>query len=330
MRRSTAGCLLLAFSLLAAPTVADAQQPGKIARIGRLSPTSPSADAPMRAGFQQGLRDLGWVEGQNIAIEYRYAEGKLDRFAELATELVGLKVDLIVVGSTAGALAAKRATGTIPIVMTTLGGEDPVASGLIVSLARPGGNLTGVTGLGQELSAKRLQLLKEAVPSVRRVAVLVNPADPETGPAVKGVEAAARALGVQLRVLEARDPSGFENAFQVMTSERAGGLMVMESVMLTTHRRRIVELAAKNRLPTMSAVREFVLDGGLLFYGAALPDMHRRAAYYVDKILKGAKPADLPVEQPTRFELVVNLKTAKALGLTIPPSVLVRADRVIQ
>ena len=214
--------------------------------------------------------------------------------------------------------------------MTTLGGEDPVASGLIVSLARPGGNLTGVTGLGQELSAKRLQLLKEAVPSVHRVAALANPADTEAGPAVKGLEAAARALGVQLRVLEVRDPSGFENAFRAMTSERVGGLLVLENIVLATHRRRIVDLAAKSRLPTMSAFREFVVDGGLMFYGAALPDMHRRAAYYVDRILKGTKPADLPVEQPTRFELVINMKTAKALGLTIPQTILIRADQVIQ
>jgi putative ABC transport system substrate-binding protein len=322
--------VILALVFLAAPLAAGGQQPGKIARVGRLSPVSASADARTLAAFRQGLRELGWIEGQNIAFEYRFAEGKLDRLPDLAAELVGIKVDLILAASTAGALAARRATGTIPIVMVTLGGEDPVASGLIVSLARPGRNLTGVTGLGQELSGKRLQLLKEAVPSVSRVAVLANPADPEAGPAVKGLEAAARALGVQRRVLEVRDPSGIENAFRVMTSERAGGLMVVEGIMLVTHRRRILELAAKNRLPTMFAFREFVVDGGRMSYGASLPDMHRRAATHVDKILKGAKPADLPVEQPTKFELVINLKTAKALGLTIPQSVLVRADQVIQ
>jgi putative ABC transport system substrate-binding protein len=237
-KAKTAGIAALAIFLAASP--ADAQQPPKIPRIGRLSPSNPSADAPMRAGLQQGLRDHGWVEGQNIVIEYRYAEGKLDRFPELAAEVVGLKVDLILAASTAGALAAKRATATIPIVMTTLGGQDPIASGLIVSLARPGGNLTGVTGLGEELSGKRLQLFKEAIARLSRVAVLANPADPEAGPAVKGLEAAARALGVQLRVLEVRDPSGIETAFRVMTSERAGGLMVVEDILLFTHRRRIV------------------------------------------------------------------------------------------
>jgi putative ABC transport system substrate-binding protein len=321
--------VILAVGLSLAPLAAEAQQAGKVPLVGRLSPTNPSADAPIRAGFQQGLRDLGWVEGQNIAIEYRYAEGKVDRFPELAAELVALKVDLIIAASTAGAVAAKRATGTIPIVMITLGGQDTVASGLIASLARPGRNLTGVIGLGEELGTKRLQLLREAVPSVNRVAVLANPADPEAGPAVKVLETAARTMGIQARVLEARDPSGFENAFQVMTSRGVGGLIVLESIIFVTHRRRIVELAAKSRLPTMYPTREFVTDGGLLFYGTALPDMHRRAAYYVDRILKGAKPADLPVEQPTKFELVINLKTAKALGLTIPQTILLQADQVI-
>ena len=330
-RRWLAGAfVLLALSIVAAPPASGAQQPPKIPRIGRLSPGSPSSDAPIRAGFQQGLRDLGWVEGQNIAIEYRYAEGKVDRFPELAAELVDLKVDVIIAASTAGALAAKRATGTIPIVMITLGGEDPVASGLIVSLARPGGNLTGVTGLGQELIAKRLQLLKEAVPTVNRVAALANSADPEAASAVKTVEAAGRTLGIQVRVLEARDPPEIENAFRGMTSQRVRGLMVVENILFVTHRQRIVELAARNRLPAMYPAREFVADGGLMFYGATLPDMYRRVAYLVDRILKGAKPADLPVEQPTRFELVINMNTAKALGITFPSSILIRADQVIQ
>jgi putative ABC transport system substrate-binding protein len=299
--------VFLALGILAAPLPGAAQQPPKMPRLGRLSPLSVSSEAPMRAGFQQGLRDHGWVEGQNIAVEYRWAEGKVDRFPELAAELVGLKLDLLVVGSTAGALAAKRATGTIPIVMITLSGEETIRSGLIASLARPGGNVTGVIGLGEELSAKRLQLLKEAIPSVNRVAVLANPADPEAAPAVKTVEAAGRTLGIDVRVTEARDPSGFEKAFRELASQRVGGLMVLENILFVTHRRRIVELAVKNRLPTVFAFREAVADGGLMFYGAPLPDLHRRTAYFVDRILKGAKPADLPVEQPSKFELVINL-----------------------
>ncbi len=330
MLRKAKIAAIAALAVFLAVSAAGGQQPPKIPRVGRLSPTSPSADAPLRAGFQQGLRGLGWVEGQNIAIEYRYAEGKLDRLPELAAELVGRKVDLLLAASTAGALAAKKATGTIPIVMVTRGGEDPVASGLIVSLARPGGNLTGVTGLGEELSGKRLQLLKEAVPSVSRVAVLANPADPEAGPAVKGLEAAARALGVQLRVLEVRDPSGIESAFRVMTSERASALLVQADPMFSLHARRIADLAVKRRLPAMGGFRENVEAGGLMSYAPNFPDLFRRGATYVDKILKGAKPADLPVEQPTRFELAINMKTAKALGITFPPSILIRADQVIQ
>ena len=320
--------MFLAFSILAAPLAAAAQQPPKVPRVGRLSPISPSGDTHIRAGFLQGLRDLGWIEGQNITIEYRYSEGRVDRLPELAVELVRLKVDVIVAGSPPGALAAKGATATIPIVMVTTG--DPVASGLVASLARPGGNLTGVTTLGQELSAKRLQLFKEAVPSVRQVVALTDPAYPDSGPTAKALEAAARVLGLQLRILEVRDPSGIESALQAIHSERAEGLMVLEDPLLNTHRRRIVELAAKRRLPTMCALREYVDAGGLMFYGAAFPDMYRRAAYFVDRILKGAKPADLPVEQPTKFELVVNMKAAKALGVTIPQSVLIRADQVIQ
>ena len=329
MKRATAGLLAtLTVALLAAALAAAGQQPAKIARIGRLSPSSAAGDAPDLTGLRQGLHDLGWVEGQNVAIEARFAEGKVDRLPDLAAELVRLKVDVLVPGSTPGALAAKKATATIPIVMVMSG--DPVASGLIASLARPGGNVTGVSFLGQELNEKRLELLKEAVPGATRVAVLVDPAYPNIGSTLKGMEGAARALGVQLRVLKVHDPSEFEKAFAAMSKERARALIVLPDILLWTHRRRIVELAAKSRLPAMYGFREYVDAGGLMFYGALLSDMYRRAATFVDKILKGAKPADLPVEQATRFELVVNLKTAKALGLTIPPSVLIHADQVIQ
>jgi putative ABC transport system substrate-binding protein len=306
---------------------AGAQPRAKIARIGRLSPISASADAPVREGLRQGLRDLGWVEGQNLAIENRFAEGNVRRLAELAAELVRLKVDVIVTGSAPAAVAAKNATATIPIVMVMTG--DPVANGLVTSLARPGGNLTGMTLLGLELSAKRLALLKEAVPDATRVAVLLDPTFPDSEAAVKRLEAAAQALGVQLRIQEVRDPSEFEKTFATMSSEGVGALMVQTDPVLYTYRRRIVELVAKSRLPTMYSMREYMDAGGLMFYGSSLPDMHRRAATYVDKVLKGARPGDLPIEQATNFELVINLKTAKALGLTMPSSLLNRADRVI-
>jgi len=314
--------------MLGASLMAEAQQPEQIARIGRLSPLSASADAPVREGLRQGLRDLGWVEGQNLTIENRFAEGNVRRLPELAAELVRLKVDVIVTGSVPAAAAAKSATATIPIVMVMTG--DPVASGLVASLSRPGGNLTGMTLLGLELSAKRLGLLKEAVPDATRIAVLLDPTFPDSGPSLKRLEGAAQALGVQLRIQEVRDPSEFEKVFAMMSRERAGALMVQTDPVLYTYRRRIVELVAKSRLPAMYAMREYVDAGGLMFYGASLPDMHRRAATYVDKILKGARLGDLPIEQATKFELVINLKTAKALGIKIPQSILARADRVIE
>jgi putative ABC transport system substrate-binding protein len=326
MNRRNTLLALLAFGV--APLASEAQQRGKVARIGRLSPLSASADAPVREGLRQGLRDLGWVEGQNLAIENRFAEGNVRRLPALAAELVRLNVDVIVTGSVPAAAAAKNATATIPIVMVMTG--DPVASGLAASLSRPGGNLTGMTVLGLELSAKRLGLLKEAVPDATRVAVLLDPTFPDSGPAVKRLEGAAQVLGVQLRIQEVRDPSEFEKVFATMSNERTGALMVQTDPVLYTYRRRIVELVAKSRLPAMYAMREYMDAGGLMFYGASLPDMHRRAAVYVDKILKGAKPGDLPIEQATKFELVINLKTAKALGLTIPQSLLLRADRVIE
>ena len=313
---------------LAAPRAVEAQQTERVARIGRLSPTSAAADVRVGEAFEQGLHDLGWIDGRNVTTERRFADGNPRRLSELAAELVRLKVDVIVAGSTPAIVAARNATATIPIVMVTTG--DPVASGLVKSLARPGGNITGLTALGQALNAKRLELLKEAVPGATRFAVLGNPTFPDTTPAVKGVHTAAQALGVQLRVVEVRDPGELDKAFAAMRSDRVKGLMVLADPMFNAHRRQIVELAGKSLLPAMYGLREFSDAGGLMFYGAGLPDMWRRAAYFVDKILKGAKPADLPVEQPTKFELVINLKTAKELGLTIPQSILLRADQVIE
>ncbi|HKZ05669.1 MAG TPA: ABC transporter substrate-binding protein [Methylomirabilota bacterium] len=315
--------------MLATPRAAQAQQADKAPRIGWLSATSP-ADRPLLIdAFRQRLRELGWVEGQNIAIDYRYAEDRDDRLPDLAAELVRLKVDVIVSFGTQGVTAAKKATGTIPIVMIAV--RDPVGTGLIASLARPGGNLTGVSGYaGLEIVAKQLELLKETVPKLRRVAVLSNPANAYHRLAIREANVAARSLGVQLQLLEARGPNEFDAAFAAMAKERAGGLLVLSDVMFNAHRTRLAELAARSRLPAAYAVRESVEAGGLMSYGPSFLDLHRRSAAYVDKILKGAKPADLPVEQPTQFELVINLKTAKALGLTMPPSLLRQADEVIE
>jgi putative ABC transport system substrate-binding protein len=320
----------LVLSVLCIPFDSAAQdaKPGKTARIGRLSPNSAEADMPGLEAFRKGLRDLGWVEGRDFAIEARFAEGKPERLPELAAQLVRNRVDVILAGSTPGALAAKQATSTIPIVMVTTG--DPVEGGIVASLAHPGGNVTGVTALGEVLSVKRLQLLKEAVPGVTRVAVLANPVSPYTRSFLRARESAGRELGVQLQVVEAQDPTTLEQAFAAVASQRAGALMVLTDVMFINNRRRIVELAAKSRLPAIYPEREFVGVGGLMFYGASLVDMYSRAAVYADRILNGRKPAELPVEQPTKLELVINLKTAKTLGLAIPPSVLARADQVVQ
>jgi putative ABC transport system substrate-binding protein len=320
---------LLAFG--AAPFAAEAQ-PAKIARIGYLT-TSTAANPHLREAFRQGLRDLGYVEGGNLVIEYRDAEGKIERLPALAAELVALKVDVIFVGGgTRVTLAAMQATKTIPIVFTGVG--DPVTSGLVTNLARPGGNVTGLSGLGPELVGKRLEQLTQAVPGVSRVAVLWLPGalgERTDKDMLTGADVAARALGVRLQFVEAtRDPADFDRAFSDMTSARAGALTVLPSNRFLREHKRLVDLAAKNRLPAVYTAREFVDAGGLMSYGANEPDLFRRAATYVDKILKGAKPGDLPVEQPTKFELVINLKTAKALGLTIPQSVLARADEVIQ
>ena len=318
----------LGLGLFAAPPAAAAQPAAKTHRIGVLLPSTSAESSHQLEAFRQGLRERGYIDGKNIVLEARFSEGRHDRLSALASELVRLKVDVIAAGATPGALAAKNATGTIPIVIVIT--ADPVARGLVTSLARPGGNLTGVTTLSKELSAKQLELLKEAVPRVTRVAILVNPANPDTGASVKGLEAAARVLGVQHQILEVRDPNEFDNAFVAMSTEHAGALFVLGDPMFITHRTRIVGLAAKSRLPAMYPHREFVDVGGLMFYGAPLSDMWYRAATYVDKILKGARPADLPFEQPTKFEFAINLKTAKALGLTIPPSLLLRADQVIE
>ena len=315
--------------LLAAPLVAGAQQAGRVHRIGYLT-GGLSTDRPhLIEAFRQGLRELGWVEGQNIVIEYRYAEGRFDRLPDLAAELVRLKVDILVAVATPASAAAKNATGTIPIVGISLG--DPVGTGLIASLARPGGNITGVSySVGVETIGKGLELLNEIVPNVRWVAILSNPGNPLHAPAVRDLKVAARSLGEQLQLLDARGPTEFDGAFAAMAKERVGGLFVVADTMFNLHRARLVELAAKSRLPAAYGTRDAVESGGLMSYGPSLPDLFERGATYVDKILKGAKPADLPVEQPTKFELVINLKTAKALGLTIPPSLLARADEIVE
>jgi putative tryptophan/tyrosine transport system substrate-binding protein len=316
-------CLPLTVFLL---TVAEAQQPKKVPRIGFLSPTS---DDSRVEAFRQGLRELGYVDGQNITIEYRWADGRFDQLPDLAAELVRLKVDLVVAVVTQASLAAKKATGTIPIVM--IGVSDPVGSGLVSSLARPGANITGNSSMTAEIVGKQLELLKETLPKISRVASLWNPANPVFQAIQrKEAEATARALGVQLHILEARGADEIDRAFTAMAKERMKALVVLGDPVFTTHRKRIAGLAAKQHLATVSGTREYVEAGGLMAYGPSFPDMYRRAAVYVDKILKGAKPADLPVEQPTKFELVINLKTAKQIGLTLPPNVLARADKVIK
>jgi len=322
--------LLSAGALLAAPLAAEAQQAAKIARIGYLAGNL-AATPRLEEALRQGLRDLGYVEGRNVVIEIRDAEGKPERLPALAAELVALKVDVIVAPNTPQALAAKQATRTLPIVFSFV--ADPVASGLVTSLARPGGNVTGLSSLTPELVGKRLELLTQAVPGVSRVAVLWQPGfqgERTERDMLKAADVAAQALGVRLQFVEAQGPADIDRAFSDMTMARAGALTVLGSTMLISERRRLADLAAKNRLPAAYARREYVDAGGLMSYGTNIADLFRRTATYVDKILKGAKPADLPVEQPTTFELVINLKTAKALGITIPQSLLARADEVIR
>jgi putative ABC transport system substrate-binding protein len=316
--------------LLAAPLAGEAQPAAKVARIGYLA-ANLEADAHRAEAFRRGLSDLGYVERQNILIEYRSAEGHPERLPTLAAELVRLKVDVLVSDSTPPSLAAKQATRTIPIVFASV--ADAVGSGLVATLARPGGNITGLSFLGPETVAKCLQLLKEAVPGITQVAVLSHPGNPSEATRqfiLKETAAAARALELRLQFLEVRGPDDFERAFAQMSRERAGGLTVLTSIMLFNERRRLVDLAAKNKLPAVYPWREPVDAGGFLAYGPNLPDLSRRAAGYVDRILKGANPAEMPVEQPIKFELVINLKAAKGLGLIIPQSLLARADHIIE
>ena len=310
------------------PLTARAQQPeGTVRRIGYLA--GGSSTQPYAEAFRRGLRELGWVEGQNIVIDYRFAEGRLDRLPDLAAELVRLKVDLIVASPSPGVVAANNATKAIPIVMIAVG--DPVALGLIANLARPAGNLTGMSfTVGMETFGKGLELLKETVPKVRLVAVLSNPANPAHTLGIRTLKVAAQSLGVELQLLEARGPNEFDAAFAAMAKERVGALLVMPDSVSSVYRTQLIDLAAKNRLPSMHGIREDVEAGALMSYGPKLTDVFMGAASFVDKILKGVKPADLPVQQPTKFELVINLKTAKALGLTIPPTLLARADEVIE
>ncbi len=322
-------CLLAALSILLSPLAGDAQQPGKIPRIGVLA----NIRSPGTEGFERGLKELGYVEGKNILIEWRLVQGKFERLPEFAADLVRLKVDVIVAPAPAYVRAAKDATTTIPIVFALV--PDPVAAGFVASLARPGGNITGLSNLQTELDAKRLELLKEAVPGLSRVGVLTNPPPP----AVlrweldlrRGLEGAARSLGLELHVREVREQKELDEAFSAMVRQSVGAILVLSrSPMFYAERVRIAELALKARLPTMSEFPESVKAGGLMVYAPSSPDLMRRSAYYVDKILRGAKPADLPVEQAEKFDLVINLKTAKAIGLTIPRHVLLRANEVIQ
>ena len=314
-------------SVFAAPPGAGGQ-PEKVPRIGWLGGPTRETAQPFLQPFLQELKELGWVEGHNIIVEWRFAEGRAERLSELAAELVRLRVDLIVVPSTPTVLAAKNATTTVPLV--SVAGNDPVALGLVPSLTRPGGNITGLTSsLGPEIAGKQVQLLKETVPKVSRISVLWNPTTRGNALALREAESAALALGVELQPMEARRPSDFNGAFAGMSAKRAGAFLTLGDVMFLTHRKRLAELAAKTQLPALYGQREFVDDGGLMSYGTKLSDNFRRAATYVDKILKGAKPADLPIERPTRFELIINSRTAKALGLTIPPSVLARADEIV-
>jgi len=312
----------IVLGILVMPLAAGAQPKAKVPRIGWLVSHFPPPKRE-RSPFLEGLRELGWVEGRNIAIEWRYAEENHDRLLNFAAELVQLNVDVIVAGDSLAIPAAKQATSKIPIVMTV--SADPVGSGYVASLARPGGNITGLTNLAPDLAGKRLELLKEAAPGISRVAIL-GPTDYSA----KQISVAARALNVRLQVLKIQRPDEFEHAFEAATKGRAEALIVVPSPVTNLYRKRIVNLAAESRLPAMYALKEYAEVGGLMAYGPSIPDLQRRAAAYVDKILKGAKPADLPVEQPMKFELVINLKTAKQIGLTIPSSLLVRADEIIK
>jgi len=320
--------VLICVLLLALSFPADAQEPAKIWRIGVLVSSSPSLNASRDEALRQGLHEIGYVEGKNIIMEYRYAEGKLDRLSDLAADLVRLKPDVILAGGTRVAVAAKQATSTIPIVVT--GAGDLVAAGLVDNLNRPGGNVTGVSRLSADIIGTRVELLKEIVPKVTRLATLLNPENPGYAASLREIELDALAQGIKLQLLAARSPDDLERAFRAAAKESANSLLVMVDAMFSNYRSRIVELAAKHRLPAIYDRVDFVEAGGLISYGMNLADLSRRAIWYVDQILKGAKPANLPLTEPAKFELVINLKTAKQIGLTIPPNVLARADKVIR
>jgi putative ABC transport system substrate-binding protein len=329
LKKAAVSSILIAVVLLALGVIAEAQQPAKVPRIGYLTANSPSAMAARNEAFRQGLRGLGYLEGKNMVIEYRYAEGKLDRLPALAAELVRLKVDIIVSGGSVPTGAAKEATATIPIVMTNDG--DPVGNGFVASLARPGGNITGLSTVAPELSGKRLELLIEIIPRLSRVAVFGTSTQPDNAQVLKEVDIAAGAFGVKLQVLDVRSPKDIETAFRAAIKGRADAVLMLVSGAITgPHKTQILDLVVKSRLPVIYAAQSWLEPGGLMSYGVSQNDLDRRAATYVDKILKGAKPADLPVEQPIKFELIINLKAAKQIGLTIPPNVLARADRVIR
>jgi putative tryptophan/tyrosine transport system substrate-binding protein len=320
--------LLLALGILLVPVPTQAQPPGKMPRIGFLGNSTAALEANLVGPFRDGLRELGYVEGQNVLIEYRWAEGKYERFPGLIAELIALKVDVIVTAGTPASLAVKKATTSVPLVMVAVG--DPVATGLVASLARPGGNITGLTSIAAEMEGKRLELLREVVPKISHIAVFWNAASPIQVIQERETRAAAQVLGMKYLSLGVRNQEEIEAAFATIVRERPGGLLVLADRLFLHHRARIMDFAAQHRLPGVHAYRELVEAGGLMSYGPSYAGMHRRAAYYVDKILKGAKPADLPVERPATFELVINLKAAKALGLTIPQSVFLRATEVIQ
>jgi ABC-type uncharacterized transport system substrate-binding protein len=320
--------VVLCVMLFALCSSAEAQQPKKIPRIGFLSGATPSTISSRVEAFRQGLRELGYSEGKNIMIEWRYAEGKPDRLPALAAELVHLKVDVIVSAAPAPTRSVKQATATIPIIMGF--DDDPVGSGFAASLARPGGNITGLSTLSPEISGKQLDLLKEIVPKLSRVGVLGDVTRPGHPQALREINVAANAFGVQVQYLEVREPKDVNTAFQAANKEHADALLVLQSAVLLNERKRITDLAVKSRLPAIYLTQEHVEDGGLMSYSPSVTDLFRRAAAYVDNILKGVKPADLPIEQPRKFELIINLKAAKEIGLTIPPNVLARADRVIR
>jgi putative ABC transport system substrate-binding protein len=328
MKKAALLSILVVAVLLAVEVMAEAQQARKVPRIGFLSALSPSALSAWTEAFRQGLRELGYVEGKTFVVEYRWAEGKIERLPDLATELVRLKVDVIVTAGPAVTRAAKEATSTIPIVMAF--DNDPVGSGFVASLARPGGNITGFSNFAPEMSGKRLELLKEIVPKLSRVTVLGTSTQPGNAQMLKETELAAGTFGVQLQYLDVRDPKDIESVFRAASKGRADAILILTSPFLLSHRTQPADLALKSRLPAIYSQPENTEAGGLMYYGANTPDLFRRAATYVDKILKGANPANLPVEQPVKFELVINLKAANQIGLTIPPNVLARADKVIK